>query len=321
MRDGGVRDAWIMKWLALLYLLLVAAALALVHYGSYEPGVSYILLYLAVSVLVTGSVALLLLPAEQFGGSFDAGVYIFYAAFIAMIVFFTGESSSQLYVLFFPLLFAPAFQGSARMGALSLGAVLVCYTLAMLPGLVEVAEEGAAMVIFRLAVFGMVGIFSIVVGREVEGVGEKEYVTDEDGSVLLEMFSGELEASKGERVGVILIDPGPEVEDLGVLLQRVRERIGEPVVLKDGPVFGVVLGGIEGRSLESAARRVLSVAGSLQSGQSRAGGAMYPKDGRNAGEVLAAVGEALEEAYTIDSPTAIVVAGRGSGWGGYRQAR
>lgn len=308
-----------MKWLALLCLLLVGASLALVHSGFYEPGVSYIPLYLAVAVVISGSVALLLLPAEQFGGSFDAGVYASYAALVATIVFFTGGSSSQLYVLFFPLLLAPAFQEKVGLGILSLGVVLTFYTLAMLPGLLEVAEGDPALVLFRLSVFGLVGLFSVMIGRWAGEGEEGEYVTDEDGSVLLETFAGEMEASKGERVGVILIDPGPEVENLWALLQRVRERIGEPIVLKNGPVFGVVMGGIEERSLESSARRVLSAAGSLQAGQSRAGGAMYPKDGHSAGEVLAAAGEALEEAYAIDSPTAIVVAGRG--WGRYRAAR
>src|SRR3712207_7029186 len=40
------------------------------HSGSYRPGVSFVLLYLIISVIVTVAVALLLLPASTFGEVF-----------------------------------------------------------------------------------------------------------------------------------------------------------------------------------------------------------------------------------------------------------
>ena len=47
------RSARSLKAFSLLYLALVVASLLLVHSASYEPAVSFILLYLVVSVGVT----------------------------------------------------------------------------------------------------------------------------------------------------------------------------------------------------------------------------------------------------------------------------
>ncbi|MCA1849233.1 MAG: hypothetical protein LC704_09660 [Actinobacteria bacterium] len=52
------RNARSIKAFSLLYLALTAASLLLVHGTSYEPAVSFILLYLVVSVGVTAAVAL-----------------------------------------------------------------------------------------------------------------------------------------------------------------------------------------------------------------------------------------------------------------------
>jgi hypothetical protein len=113
------------------------------------------------------------------------------------------------------------------------------------------------------------------------------------------------------QVGVILVDPGRRVEDLNLLMQRVRVRIGEPIMLGEGAVFGVVLGGVDDQALESAARRALAAASSLGAGETRAGGAIYPRDARSANDLLVAAGRALEAAFEIESPSAIVLASRG----------
>ena len=102
------RNARVLKGLSLLYLGLVVAALLLVHGDSYRPPVSYVPLYLIVSVIFTEAVALLLLPTRQFGEGFCAVCYVLYAVFLAAAAFFTGGVSSELYVLFFPLILAPA---------------------------------------------------------------------------------------------------------------------------------------------------------------------------------------------------------------------
>ena len=60
------RSARSLKAFSLLYLGLVLASLLLVHGASYEPAVSFILLYLVISLGVTAAVALLLLPTAQF---------------------------------------------------------------------------------------------------------------------------------------------------------------------------------------------------------------------------------------------------------------
>lgn len=317
MNDGTSRgrNARVLKGLSLLYLGLVVAALLLVHGESYKPAVSYVPLYLVVSVIFTEAVALLLLPTRQFGEGFCAVFYVLYAVFLAAAAFFTGGVSSELYVLFFPLILAPALHGSRRVGLLAQGAALVSYFLAMLPDTLEGVgnTDGPALIFFRLTAFVLMGVFALAAGRRsVAGGGEEGYAPDEDGSeLLLGRVSEELEARRGVQVGVVLVDPGRRVEDLELLVERVRARIGEPIMLGEGAVFGVVLSGVDDRTLESAARRALAAASSLGAEETRAGGAIYPRDARSANDLLVAAGRALEAAFEIESPSAIVLAGRG----------
>lgn len=312
----------------MLYLLGLGIALLLVHGDSYEPAVSFVPLYLIVSVIVTAAVALLLLPTRQFSEGFCVFFYALYAALVAAATFFTGGVSSELYALFFPLLFAPALHGAWRTGLPVVLAVVVSYGLAMLPDILDAVEGsgGPALVFFRLAIFALTGIFALFVagGR---GASETEdgYALDEDGSMLLGRVTSEIEARRGAPVGVILVDPGHGVEDIDLLLDRVRTRIGEPFLLGEGSVFGVVLGGANEGAVESAARRVMAAAGSLGAHETRAGAAVYPRDARTAGDLLAAAGRALETAFEIESPSAIVLAGRSArrteGTGTYGAAR
>jgi hypothetical protein len=310
-----------LKRLAPLYLGFVVVLLLLVHSESYRPAVSYVLLYLTVSVIFTAAVALLLLPAQQFSEGFCAASYVFFAIFSAAAAFFTGGVSSELYVLFFPLVFASALHGSWPIGLTSQGAVLMSYFLAMLPDAVEGAD-GLAVIFFRLAAFAFTGVFALAVVRHIAG-DEGGYALDEDGSVLLERVSGELEARRGAQVGLILVDPGRQVEDVDLLMERVKSRIGEPILLGEGLVFGVVLSGVDDRTLESAARRALAAASSLGAEETRAGAAIYPRDARSADDLLTTAGRALEAAFEIESPSAIVVADRGTGGAGssHRAAR
>lgn len=300
-----------LKGLSLLYLGFVVAALLLVHGESYRPAVSYVPLYFIVAVIITGAVALLLLPSSTFGEGFCAAFYVLCAFFLAAAAFFTGGVSSELYVLFFPLVFAPALHGSWRMGLVSGGATLVGYFLAMLPDILGGVggSEGLAPVFFRLAALAFMGVFALAVAGDLAGRGGS-YALDEDGSVLLERVRGELEARRGAQVGVILVDPGRRVEDVDLLMERVRARIGEPVLLGEGAVFGIVLGGADERTVESAARRALAAASSLGAEETRAGAAIYPRDARSADDLLVAAGKALEAAFEIESPSAIVFAGR-----------
>jgi hypothetical protein len=320
-RTSGERNARVLKGLSLLYLGFVIVALLLVQGDSYRPAVSYVLLYLVVSVIVTAAVALLLLPARQFGQGFCAFTYVFYAAFSAAVAFFTGGVSSELYVIFFPLVFASALHGSWRMAIITQVAASVSYFLAMLPNVPESAG-GLALVLFRLAAFSLTGVFALKVVRDMAG-GEEGYALDEDGSMLLERVSDELEAGRGAQVGVILVDPGRRVEDVNLLMERVRARIGEPILLGEGAVFGVVLSGVDDRTIESAARRALAAASSLGAEETRAGAAIYPRDARSADDLLVAAGRALEAAFELESPSAIVLAGRGAGGAGssFRAAR
>src|SRR3712207_8115487 len=55
------------------------------------------------SVGITAAIALLLLPTAQFSMGFSGGAYVLYAALIAMMVFFSGGVSSEMYLLFFPV--------------------------------------------------------------------------------------------------------------------------------------------------------------------------------------------------------------------------
>ncbi len=311
-RTSRGRNARILRGLALLYLGLLFVALWLVHSATYGPAVSYVALYLTVSVLVTAAAALLLLPARVFSEGLCAAFYVSYAVFLATATFFTGGVSSELFVLFFPLLFASALHGSWRMGLLSQGAALISYALAVLPGVLEGVEgaDGPASIFFRLVAFVLMGVFALVVaGRGSSGV-EEDYALDEDGSMLLERVSGEIEARRGAQVGAILVDPGRQVEDVDLLMERVRVRIGEPILLGEGAVFGLVLSGADDRTVESAARRALVAANSLGAEEMRAGAAIYPRDARSAEDLLVAAGRALEAAFEIEGTGAIVLAGR-----------
>ena len=290
------------------------ASLLLVHGASYEPAVSFILLYLAVSLGVAAAVALLLLPTAQFSAGFCIAAYGLYAAVIAMMVFFSGGVSSELYVLLFPLLLASALHGSWKITLAALLCALFCYALAVMPGLLNdgTDNEAAALVFYRLATLGLTGVFSISVARNFFSAESSEdyYATDEDGSMLLGRVEEELAARRGVQVAVILVDPGRRVEDVELLLERVRARIGEPILLGEGTVFGVVLSGADDRMVESAARRTLAAASSLGAEETRAGAAIYPRDARSAEDLLVAAGRALEAAFEVESPSAIVMSGR-----------
>ena len=289
----------------------MVASLVLVHTDAYEPAVSYILLYLVSAVgMITAAVVIPLLPAEQFTAGMCGSVYALYAAVIAMMVFFSGGVSSELYVMFFPLLLAPALHGSWRVVLAVLAAVLFCYALAMLPGLLEegTGQEIASLVFYRLAAAGLVGLFSIyVAGSVLPAALAEDYATD-DGSVLLERVEEQLAARKGVPVAVILVDPGADMEDMDVLLERIGSRIGEPVLLGEGNLFGVVIGGLDDGGVESAARRALAAASSLGARDTRAGAAIYPRDARSANDLLISAGRALEAAFEVESSSAIVLA-------------
>ncbi len=305
----------------------MVASLLLVHTAAYDPAVSYVLLYLTASVgIVTAAVVVPLLPAEQFTTGFCGSIYALYAAVVAMMVFFSGGVSSELYVIFFPLLLAAALHGSWRVVLAALVALLFCYSLAMMPGLLEegTGEEVASLVFYRLAALVLTGVFLIFASRGVLAARETDDFAADDGSVLLERVEEELAARKGVQVSVILVDPGGEVRDLDLLLERVWSRIGEPVLLGEGNLFGVVVSGVDDRGTESAARRALAAASSLGARDTRAGAAIYPRDARSAEDLLVAAGRALEAAFEVESPSAIVLAGRGQQGGeagSYRAAR
>lgn len=302
------RNARTLRVCAVLYAALLVAALPLVHAASYDPAVSYLLLYVAVAVGVIGAAALVLLPPELFTDGFSGGGYAFFALVVALAVFFSGGASSELYVLFFPLLLASAFHGSWTVGVAALASVLVGYLLAAMPDLL--AEGEGAPVLFRLVVFALLGGFVLVAARGRDVAGSERYATDEDGSMLLELVTGEISAGRGESLAVILVDPGRGTGDVEVLLERVRARIAEPILLGEGAVFGMVLGGVEERAVESAAGRALAVAGSLGAREPRAGAAIFPRDARTAEDLLAAAGHALETAFASGTPN-IVLAGGG----------
>jgi hypothetical protein len=306
------RNARSSKASSVLLLALMVASLVLVHTDAYEPAVSYILLYLVSAVgMITAAVVIPLLPAEQFTAGMCGSVYALYAAIIAMMVFFSGGVSSELYVMFFPLLLAPALHGSWRVALAVLVAVLFCYALAMLPGLLEegTGQEIASLVFYRLAAAGLVGLFSVyVAGSVFPAALAEDYATDDDGSVLLERIEEELSARKGVPVAVILVDPGADMEAMDVLLQRIWSRIGEPVLLGEGNLFGIVISGVNDAGVESAARRALAAANSLGARDTRAGAAIYPRDARSAEDLLISAGRALEAAFEVESSSAIVLA-------------
>jgi hypothetical protein len=319
------QNARSLKAFSFLLLALIVGSLLLVHTASYEPAVSYILLYLVSSVgIVTAGVVVPLLPNEQFSAGFCGSIYVLYAAVVAMMVFFSGGTSSELYVIFFPLLLASALHGSWRVVLAVLAAVLFCYALAMLPGLLEegTGQEIASLVFYRLAAVGLSGLFLTYVARSVL---PEDYATDEDGSLLLGRVEEELAARRGPPVAVILVDPGGDMEAMDLLLEWVWSRIGEPVLLGEGNLFGVVISGADEGGVESAIRRALAAANTLGAQDTRVGAAIYPRDARSPEDLLIAAGRALEAAFEVESSSAIVLAGRGapqgSAAGRYRTAR
>lgn len=317
------RNARVLKGLSLLYLVLVILSLFFVHGESYRPAVSYVLLYLAASVIVTAAVALLLLPVRQFGEGFCTAFYVLYAVFLAGAVFFTGGISSELYVLFFPLILASALHGSLSTVLLVQAAVLVGYSLAVLPDALEgvASANGPAPAFFRLAVFALTGVFALLAAGRGAAAKEEGYALDKDGSILLGRVSGEIEARRGAPVGVILVDPGRGVEDVDLLVERVRTRIGDPILLGEGMILGLVLGWADDSAVESAARRALATAGSLGSEEARAGAAIYPRDAHSAEDLLVVAGRALEAAVAVEGSGAIVLAGRSLPDASFRAAR
>jgi len=321
---GYPGNARALKAFSLVFVVLAAISLLLVHASSYDSPVSFILLYLASSVgFVVAGVAVPLLPAQQFTLGFCGGVYALYAAVTAMMVFFSGGPSSELYLMFFPLLLACALHGAWRVVLAALAATLFFYALALLPGLLEsgTGEEVAPSVFYRLGALGLTGLFLAYASRGIAGSGDGSEEAQEDGgAVLLERVEGEISSRRGVPVAVILVDPG-EVRDVGLLLDRVEGRIGEPFPLEEGDLFGLVVEGVDDGGAESAARRVLAAASSLGAKETRAGAAIYPRDARSAEDLLLAAGRALEASFEVEGPSAIVLAGRDAQEGPYRAAR
>jgi hypothetical protein len=319
-RTDQSQNARSLKAFSFLLLALMVASLLFVHTATYEPAVSYILLYLVSSVgIITSAVVIPLLPEEKFTAGFCGSIYALYAAVIAMMVFFSGGTSSELYVMLFPLILASALHGSWRVVLAVLVAVLFCYALAMLPALLErgTGQEIASLVFYRLAAVGLTGLFLMYLASSVLPAGlAEDYAKDEDGSILLERVEEELAARRGAPVAVVLVDPGVEMEAVDLLLERVWTRIGEPVLLGEGNLFGVVVSGVGEAGVESAALRVLAAASSLGAQDTRAGAAIYPRDARSAEDLLIAAGRALEAAFQVESSGAIVLAGRGAPQGG-----
>jgi hypothetical protein len=298
----------------------MVASLLLVHTASYEPAVSYILLYLVSAVgIITAAIVVPLLPEERFTAGFCGSIYALYAALVGMMVFFSGGISSELYLIFFPPLLASALHGSWRVVLAVLVAVLFSHALAMLPGLLErgTGQEIASLVFYRLTAVGLTGLFLIYVARSVLPVGlAEDYATDEDGSILLARVEEEIAGRRGVPVAVVLVDPGVDMEAMDLLLKRVWTRIGEPVLLGEGNLFGVVVSGVGDGGVESAARRALAAASSLGAQDTRAGAAIYPRDARSAEDLLIAAGRALEAAFEVESFSAIVLAGKDTPQGG-----
>ena len=313
------RNSRILKLFSLLYLGLTVAALLLVHADFYEPAVSYLLLYLTVTVGVTVAGVLLLLPVELFADESSAGAYALYAMIFGLMAFFSGGVSSVLYVLYFPLLLSAALHGVRRIGFVALVSALIVYFLAVMPDLLSGQGDDAGSALFRLAVFALVGGFVLVAARGTGAGGFEEYATDEDGSMLLEVVEGEISAGRRDRVAVILVDPGRGIGSIDLLLDRVRSRIAEPILLGQGSVFGMVLSSVDEHSVESAAGRALAVAGSLGARHSFAGAAIYPRDARTAEGLLSAAGGALEAAFEPNAP-GVMLAGR-TPQPRYREAR
>lgn len=302
--------------MSVLYLLLVGASLVLIHSAYYEPAVSYVLFYLSASVAITAFVAMILLPEEQFSNGFSGAVCVLFAASVSMMTFFSGGLSSELYLLFLPLLMVAALHGSRQVGVVTLISVLFFYALAITPGLLNAGldtTDMAPLVFYRLGVLLLVGVFVLFSSREAASAPSGDVVdrsSEEDGGATLsKRVESELKQRRGVQVAVVLVDPGREIEDINLLLERVRARVSDPVLLGEGSVFGFVLSGANDREVESAARRVLAAASSLGAAETRAGAAIYPRDARSAGDLLVAAGQALEAAFEVESPSAIVISG------------
>ena len=320
---GYPGNARALKAFSLLFVALAAISLLLVHASSYDPPVSFILLYLAASVgIVAAGVVVPLLPAGQFTLGFCGGIYALYAAVAAMMVFFTGGPSSELYLMFFPLLLASALHGAWRTVLAVLAAALFFYALAMLPGLLEsgTGEEVASSVFYRLGALALTGLFLAYASRGIAGDALSSEELEDGEAELLGRVEAEIGSRRGVPVAVILVDPG-EVRDVDLLLDRVEGRIGEPFPLEDGDLFGLVVGGVDDGGAESAARRALAAASSLGAKETRAGAAIYPRDARSAEDLLLAAGRALEASFEVEGPSAIVLAGRDAEEGSYRAAR
>jgi hypothetical protein len=203
-----------------------------------------------------------------------------------------------------------------------LAAVIFCYALALLPGLLEsgTGEEVASSVFYRIGALGLTGLFLAYASRGILGSGEDGEEAEDGGAVLLDRVEGEISSRRGVPVAVILVDPG-EVRDMDLLFDRVDARIGEPFPLEDGDLFGLVVGGVDDGGAESAARRALAAASSLGAEETRAGAAIYPRDARSAEDLLLAAGRALEASFKVEGPSAIVLAGTDTQEGSYRAAR
>jgi hypothetical protein len=80
------------------------------------------------------------------------------------------------------------------------------------------------------------------------------------------------------------------MEAMELVLERVWSRIGEPVLLGEGNLFGLVVSGVDDEEAESAARRALAAASSLGAQDTRAGVAIYPRDARSAEDLLISAG-------------------------------
>ncbi|MGI8649045.1 MAG: hypothetical protein ACR2KW_01510 [Rubrobacter sp.] len=315
----NAKNSRAMKITAFFYLILVAASLLLVHSPFYGPAVSYVLLYMVVAVLVTISIATIMLPPEQFSSGFVAGISLAYAAMLSLATFFSGGSSSELFLLLLPLLLCCTLHGLRGVGIVTLVGSLFFYGLCVLPDFIGsgLNSESIPVILYRFGLLLTVGLFALFSLR-MRGAKSLSSSDDESGrapaedvSTLLRRADREIQAKRGVPVAVVIVDPGQDVEDIDLLLERVEARISRPVLLGEDDIFGLVVAGGD-REIESAARRSLAAASSLGSTDTRVGAAVYPRDARSAKELLSAAGQALEAAFEIDSPTAMVLSGRAS---------
>lgn len=217
--------------------------------------------------------------------------------------------SSELYLLFFPLLLAAALHGSWSIVLGVLASALFFYGLAVMPGLLEAGtgEDVAATVFYRLGALLFAGLFLAYASREFAAFEAAEDVPQEGSVALVEQAEEEISSRQGVPVAAILVDPGNTVSDLDLLLDRVDARIGEPVTLDEGNLFGLIVSGMDA---EGAARRALATASFPGARGTRAGAAIYPRDARSAEDLLTAAGRALEASFGVEGPRAIVLAGR-----------